>query len=166
MSARLAKIPHKRASDTRYIPTVQPGMAPFRQPMVTTACGQEIVATLVTSRDDRVRCPECKAATDEPAAARAVRQHFYREHQETEPRSVSWPGYSAADLDRFHAEAHQHGAEPPHDYESPESLAATPHSWLRVIVWHGNDTGDEDEASAIATVHNLTTNAEAARREQ
>jgi len=124
MTGRLAKIPHKRASETRFALTVQPGIAPFRQAWVTTVCGQEIVATLVTSRDDRVRCPECKAAMNEPAEARAVRQHFYRCHEETEPRSVSWPGYDAQTLDRFHAEAHQYGAEPPHAYESPATLIA------------------------------------------
>lgn len=31
-------------------------------PMVTTACGQEVVSTLTTRRTDLVRCPACKEA--------------------------------------------------------------------------------------------------------
>src|SRR5579859_6170136 len=39
----------------------RPGVSAFRQPLVTTACGERIVATLTTKDDNRVRCPYCRA---------------------------------------------------------------------------------------------------------
>src|SRR5712691_9544415 len=60
---RLAAIPHKQASDIRWADVpAQPGVGAHRDPVVTTACGQEIATTLVTRTNSRVRCPDCRAA--------------------------------------------------------------------------------------------------------
>ena len=57
-------IPHKQASEvfTLDVPA-QPGVMAHRDYLVITACGQEVATTLVTRRDDKVRCPRCRAAS-------------------------------------------------------------------------------------------------------
>jgi hypothetical protein len=60
---RLAEIPHKQASEIRItnVPAAN-GIIAHTLDQVTTACGEEKPTTLVTRRDDLVRCERCKAA--------------------------------------------------------------------------------------------------------
>ena len=60
--SRASAIPHKQVSGLTWVAVpAQHGIGAYRKAMVTTACGQEVVTTLATRRDDRVRCPECRA---------------------------------------------------------------------------------------------------------
>jgi hypothetical protein len=56
-------IPHKQVGETAVaaVPAGH-GIAAHRSFTATTACGKQISDTLVTRRDDLVRCPGCKAA--------------------------------------------------------------------------------------------------------
>jgi len=59
-------IPHKRASSVRIVDVpARPGAMAHKDYLVTTACGREMATTLVTTRDDKVRCPRCRAAIEE-----------------------------------------------------------------------------------------------------
>ena len=62
--SRLAAIPHKQASDVRFVDVPsRNGLIAYKNAVVTTACGQEQPTTMTTRRDDLVRCTDCKAAT-------------------------------------------------------------------------------------------------------
>jgi hypothetical protein len=54
-------IPHMQVSEvfTLDVPA-RPGVAAHRDYLVLTACGREVATTLVTRRDDKVRCVDCK----------------------------------------------------------------------------------------------------------
>lgn len=59
---RLAAIPHRQASEVRTVAVpARLGVMAHNDYLVTTACGQEMPTTLVTRRDDKVRCPDCRA---------------------------------------------------------------------------------------------------------
>lgn len=63
---RLADTPHRQASEVRITDVpAQHGAIAHKNYMVTTACGQEMPTTLVTRRDDWVRCPDCRAAMEQ-----------------------------------------------------------------------------------------------------
>ena len=55
-------IPHKQASDVRVVDVpARAGVMAHKDYLVTTACGEEMATTLVTTRDDKVRCPRRRA---------------------------------------------------------------------------------------------------------
>lgn len=64
-------IPHKQASEIRWVDVpAQPGVGAHRDPLVTTTCGDEMAATLVTRINRMVKCPDCRLAlADDPDAA-------------------------------------------------------------------------------------------------
>lgn len=60
---RLEDIPHMKAGGLRVVDVpAQAGVIAHQDYLILTACGQEIVDTLVTRREDQVRCAACKVA--------------------------------------------------------------------------------------------------------
>ena len=61
--ARIREIPHLAITSATWRHDIGDEIARRAGvPMVTTACGIEETTTLTTRREDRVRCPKCRAA--------------------------------------------------------------------------------------------------------
>lgn len=100
---RLASIPHKQVGDLRVVDVpAGRGIMAHKDYLASTACGEEIAATLVTTRDEHVRCAACKAAmTAGEFETEGTRPYANLE----EP----YPGMNADDIAEMRAESRPAG---------------------------------------------------------
>lgn len=67
--------PHKQVSERWSVEVpAQHGIIAHRNWLAKTACGKDVDTTMVTRRDDRVRCPDCLATMPHRRCANCERE--------------------------------------------------------------------------------------------